>query len=180
MNFNVKANIKRFLDDNSGLAFIEGAILLPFMITLLFGMYDIGQAIIINQKVTAASHMAADLITRKTVINDSDFSDAVGVAKLVIDPFNRDLMGIDIVGIKFDEDSSPTEMWRHTHNMDQTNSLPSSADGLGVQGEGLVAIATIYDYTPYFSGVLVGNFQMQEISFLRGRKNSFIRYEENE
>ena len=125
-----------FWKNTDGLATVESAILLPIMIVILMGMFDIGQAIIINQKVTAASHMAADLITRKTVIDDGDLDDAYGVAKLIIDPYDRDLMGIDIVGILYDDDDSPSEMWRTQYNRDANINLPASADGLGVDGEG--------------------------------------------
>ena len=168
-----------FWRDTKGLAFVESALLLPIMIALLLGMFDIGQAIIINQKVTAASHMAGDLITRKNVINNADLNDAIGVALLVIDPYDRNLLGVDIVGIVFDEDDNPQQTWRHTHNMNENINLPARADGLGVNGEGLVAISTVYTYTPYFSGILSGPITMEETSFLRGRRNSFVRYGED-
>ena len=170
--------LKQFWKDTKGLATLESAILLPIMIILLMGMFDIGQAIIINQKVTAASHSAADLITRKTVITDSDLDDAYGVAKLIIDPYDRDLLGIDIVGIKFDDDNDPEAIWREQYNMDQNTNLPSSADGLGVNGEGLIAVSATYVFSPYFSSSLIGELVMEETSYLRGRKNSFVRYEE--
>lgn len=171
--------MQHFWRDTRGLATLESAILLPMMVILLMGMFDIGQAVIINQKVTAASHMAGDLITRKTVINDVDLDDAVGVALLVIDPYDRNLLGIDIVGVTFDEDNDPEESWRHTHNMNENINLPARAVDLGVNGEGLVAISTVYKYTPYFTGSLLGEINMEETSFLRGRKNSFVRYEED-
>jgi len=173
-----KIEIKHFWKNNDGLATIESAILLPIMIVILMGMYDIGQAIIINQKVTAASHMAADLITRKTVIEDTDLDDAYGVAKLIIDPYDRDLLGIDIVGIKYDDDDDPEEKWRTQYNMSANVNLPSRASGLGVDGEGLVAVSTTYKYKPFFTSPLTGDLVMEETSYLRGRKNSFVRYEE--
>jgi Flp pilus assembly protein TadG len=173
------SNFTSLRKDQSGVATIESAILLPIMLGLLFGLYDIGQAIIINQKVTAASHMAADLITRKTVINDTDFNDAVGVAHLVIDPYDRSLLGIDIVGIEYGEDDTPEEIWRHTVNMDENVNLPASADDLGVECEGIVAISTTYTYTPKFLSPLSGELVMEETAFLRGRKTSLVRYEED-
>lgn len=170
-------NIKQFWKNTDGLATLESAILLPIMIVILMGMFDIGQAIIINQKVTAASHMAADLITRKTVIDDNDLDDAYGVAQLIIDPYNRDLLGIDIIGIRYDDDNDPEEIWRTQYNMNENNNLPSSASGLGVDGEGLVAVSTTYTYSPYFSSLIITDLVMEETSYLRGRKNSFVRYE---
>ncbi len=168
-----------FWYDKRGLATIESAILLPIMVVLLMGMFDIGQAIIINQKVTAASHMANDLITRKTLVTDDDLNDAYGGALMVIDPYDRDALGMDIVGILFDDDDDPEEKWRTTFNMDMNTNLPDSASGLGVDGEGLVAVSTTYTYSPFFSSPIIGDIIMEETSYLRGRKNSFVRYEED-
>jgi len=172
-------NLKTYINDTRGLATIESAILLPMMFVLLLGLYDIGQAIIINQKVTAASHMAGDLITRKVSVDASDINDAWGASQLVIDPYDRNLLGIDIVGIRFDEDDDPDQVWRETRQMDENPDLPSRADGLGVNGEGIVAVSATYTYTPFFSGPLVGAIEMEETSFMRGRKNSLVRFEED-
>ena len=172
-------NFKTYIDDTRGLATLESAIILPMMFVLLLGLYDIGQAIIINQKVTAAAHMAGDLITRKVSVDASDISDAWGAAQLVIDPYDRDLLGIDIVGIRFDEDDDPDQVWRETRQMNENPNLPSRADGLGINGEGIIAVSTIYTYTPFFSGPLVGEIEMEETSFMRGRKNSLVRFEED-
>ena len=100
MNF-----IKQFWRDTKGLALIESALVLPLMITLLFGLYDVGQALIINQKLKAATYTASDLITRKSYIDDDDIANAVGGAYMVIDPYNRGRLGIDIAGIEFDENT---------------------------------------------------------------------------
>jgi len=171
--------LKRYRDDTRGLATIESAIILPMMFVMLLGLYDIGQAIIINQKVTAAAHMAGDLITRQVSVDNGDLDDAWGAAQLVIDPYDRDVLGIDIVAIRFDEDDDPEEVWRNTRQMDENNNLPSDADGLGINGEGIMAISATYTYVPFFSGPLVGDVVMEETAFMRGRKNSLIRYEED-
>jgi Flp pilus assembly protein TadG len=171
--------LNTYIRDTHGLATIESAIILPMMFVILLGLYDIGQAIIINQKVTAAAHMAGDLITRKVVVDDNDIDDAWGAAQLVIDPYDRTLLGMDILGIKFDDDDDPDQVWRTTRQMAENPNLPARADGLGVNGEGVIAVSTIYTYTPFFSGPLVGDILMEETSFMRGRKNSLVRYEED-
>lgn len=175
---NIGHYARSYQKDIKGLAFVEGALILPMMITLLMGLFDIGQAIIINQKVTAAAHMATDLITRESMVNDADMADALGVAKLIIDPYDRDLLGIDVVGVTFDNDDSPEETWRYTQNMAQNANIPADADGLGINGEGVVAVTVTYQYTPFLSGSIIGEFEMSETSFMRGRKNSAVRFEE--
>lgn len=171
--------ITRFLKDTNGLAFTESALILPIMLTVLFGLFDLGQAMIINQKITSAAHIASDLITRKSVIEQTDLDNAVGGAELVIDPYNRNELGIDIIGIEFDDEDSPNIIWRHTHNMPAHPSMPNAADGLGLEGEGVVAVVVNYTYTPKFAGALFGNFEMSETAYLRGRRTSVIRLEDD-
>jgi len=173
MNF----KLMHFWKNDDGLATLESAILLPMMLIVLMGMFDIGQAIIINQKITAASHMASDLITRKISVDGTDLSDSYGLSQLVIDPYDRDALGIDIAGIKFDEDDDPEVKWRYTRNMSADNSIPGDASGLGINGEGIVSVTATYTYSPKFSKILINDITMTERAFLRGRKNSYVRYE---
>lgn len=169
---------QQFHNDTRGLALIESALVLPLMIVLLFGLFDIGQALIINQKLKAATYTASDLITRKSTINDDDIDNAIGGAYLVIDPYNRGRLGIDIAGIIFDENDNPNVTWRHTDNMQPDSDIPSDADGLGFEGEGVVAVSTEYAYTPLFSSLFIGDITMKESSFMRGRRTSVVSYEE--
>jgi Flp pilus assembly protein TadG len=169
---------KNLWSDQRGLAFTESALILPIMLVVLFGMFDLGQAMIINQKITSAAHIASDLITRKPTITQADLDDAIGGAQLVIDPYNRDNMGVDIAGIKFDDEDSPNVIWRHTHNMSPHPSIPNDADGLGLEGEGVVAVIVTYSYTPKFSGAVFNEFEMRETAFLRGRRTSVVKMEE--
>lgn len=175
MNQLIRNMILEYRQDTHGLALIESALILPILLVLLFGLFDLGQAVVIDQKVTAAAYTASDLITRKTVIVQDDLENAVGGAKLVIDPYDRALLGVDIVGIRFDSDEEPVAIWRHTHNMTENPRLPDSAEGLGAEGEGLVAVTVIYTYKPWFSGLITGNIDMEETSYMRGRRSSVVK-----
>lgn len=180
MTFKIKNALTTFIKDNRGVAFIESALLLPMMLTLLFGLYDLGQAIIINQKVTAAAHMASDLITRQSAVDNTDINDAYGAAQMVIDPYDRTALGIDITGIQYDEDDIPQEMWRETRNMTQNINIPDDASGLGINGEGVVAVTVTYDYRPFFTQSIIGAFNMSETAYMRGRRSSFVRFIDEE
>lgn len=174
----MKQRIYKLTKNTDGLAATESAFILPLLFILLLGLFDLGQALVIDQKLTAATYTAADLITRKSFINDEDLDNAVGGAQLVIDPYNRAPFGVDIVGIEFDEDDNPTTLWRHTVNMTANPNLPDSADGLGVEGEGVVAVSAAYRYTPLFSQLITGDVNMTETTYMRGRRTSLVRYEE--
>lgn len=168
-----------FKNDTDGLAFIESALILPVLLILLFGLFDMGQAVIINQKLTAATYTAADLVTRTSLVDDTDLDNAVGGAQLVIDPYDRTPLGVDIIGIEFDEEESPIQLWRHTHGMAEDPNLLDTAQGLGKEGEGVVAVSAVYTYTPLFSYLFTGDIEMTETTYMRGRRTSVVQHVDN-
>lgn len=174
----LREKIKSFRKDESGLAMLEAALLAPLGITLVFGVYDLGHGILINQKAISATHIAGDLLARKPAIDDIDVADAIEAAKLAIDPYSRDNFGIDIVSVEFIDEDNPAAVWRVTENMNENaDAVPSSA-GLGDEGEGVIVVTTTYNYTPFFFKTFFNEIEMKEVSYLRGRKSSVVRHED--
>ena len=169
---------KKYKKDDEGLALIEGAMIMPILITMIFSMYDIGHAVLVSQKVMSATHIAADLITRKKTVTTFDIDEAIEASMLAIDPYSRVPYGIDIVSIRFGDEDAPEEVWRETRVMGANLDLPGDADGLGLEGEGVVAVTVTYRYEPHFTGIVIGDIDMTEVAFMRGRKSSVVELEE--
>lgn len=175
MIFENMKRLKSIFGNDEGMALVEGAFFLPVLITMMFSMYDIGNGIIIKQKVLASAHTAADLIARKMEVKQNDVDQAVEGAKLALEPY-PDNIGIDIVSIKFGSSDAPATLWRRTYNMNADTRLPQEADGLGVEGEGVIAVTVRYTYRPVFSGIILSDIAMQETAFLRGRRASVVEF----
>jgi len=56
---------QRYTRGDDGVAAIESALMFPTLIMMLVSMVDIGNGILANQKLIAASQITADLITRE-------------------------------------------------------------------------------------------------------------------
>ena len=170
--------ILKIWKNEDGVALIEGALIIPILIAMIFSMYDIGHAVLVSQKVMSATHITADLITRKKTVTQHDIDEAIEAAMLAIDPYDRTPFGIDIVSVRFGDEDAPEEIWRETQVMGPNLDLPGDAEGLGQEGEGVVAVTVTYLYEPHFTSGLVGEIEMQEITYMRGRKSSVITLEE--
>ncbi len=164
--------------DHKGLAMVEAALLLPLILSLTFGIYDLGRAIVLNQKVVAAAQISADLITRERTLNTGEIDQAVAAARLALHPYDESLLGVDIAGLRFDSDASPYECWRQTVGPIMANTASiDDAQGLGLAGEGVIMVTTRYVYTPFFTGVFLGDFEFEEVAFFRGRKTPYLQLE---
>lgn len=178
MSFKTKNRITSWLYQEDGIAATEFALVFPILFILLLGMVDLGNGLLTNKKVITASQMAADLITRQLVADDADIADAVLAAQLAMQPLNIASFGIDIASIRFEGDNAdPTVIWRETVNMPPNGSIEALSDGLGVENEGLIAVTVQYTYKPHFTNVFLNDIDMREVSYMRGRRNSFVARE---
>lgn len=166
--------MKKFLKDESGMSFMETAILFPILLSLIMAVYDLGQGVIVNQKTVMASQVIGDLITRYEVLDAATVNDIITAGELSLEPYPKTTFGYDITSIEFDEDGDPVVLWRMTENMSPDEDAINSTDGLGDQGEGVVVVSVNYKYVPYFSNFIVDEINMNERAFLRGRKSATV------
>lgn len=173
MNFKV---LKRWVKDRSALAAMESAFIFPVMMTMLFGVVDIGTSVVINTKVISAAQIASDLVTRQSVITEADITEARLAAEAALEPyFDASDFGIDIAGIRFvEEEAIPEQQWRRTTNMSPNPSAVSDSSGLGLEGEGVVVVTVEYRYAPRFGEFLTGDITMQEVAFVKGRDTPYV------
>lgn len=165
---------RRWRVEEKAVAAVEAAILFPVMMTLLMGVYDIGNGIVINQKTITASQVMADLVARNQVVDLNAINDIIVAGRLALEPFSTATMGYDIVSVEFDEDEDPVVLWRMTSNMAENDAAVESTDPIAEEGNGVVIVSVAYRYTPFFSNFIVDEINMQEVAFLRARRSATV------
>lgn len=170
---------KRWYCEDDAVAATEAAMIFPLLLTILLGTLDMGYGILAAQKTIRASQVTADLIARHKSVTAGDINDAISAGELSLVPFAAGVYGVDVVSVRFDNNSIPQPLWRETRNMSPNAVVLSSLRdlGLGAEGEGIVAVTAQYDYTPIFSGFIVHAMRFQEVSYVRGRLSSTIPME---
>jgi len=163
--------MRNFLKDISGVSAVETAILFPVLIMMLTAVYDLGQGVVVSQKVNSASQIIGDLIARNETVTEGLITDVINAGELALVPYSNADFAYDIVSVEFDEDGDAFELWRRTFGMVATDQPLEDAFGLGVEGEGVVVVSVQYTYEPFFNEFFVGNLLMNERAFLRGRKS---------
>jgi Flp pilus assembly protein TadG len=167
----------RWRDESHAVASIESALVFPVMLLLLVGVYDLGNAILVNQKTIRASQIVADLVTRENIMTDDLLFEAVEAGRLAFAPLSSDSYGIDIVSIRFDENSDSEVVWRETVNMTPLSDVLGKVDSLASPEEGVVVVSVVYNYEPLISGFAISAIGMRETAFSRGRSKSVITRE---
>lgn len=171
---NFRSLTRRWRVEEKAVAAVEAAILFPVMMTLLMGVYDIGNGIVINQKTITASQVMADLVARNQVVDLNALNDIIVAGRLAFEPFSTATMGYDIVSVEFDDDEDPVVLWRMTNNMTENDAAVESTDPIAESGNGVVIVSVAYRYTPFFSNFIVDEINMQEVAFLRARRSATV------
>lgn len=166
--------LQRWLKGTEGLAAVEAAMIFPLLLTLMLGAFDLGNAILINQKAIRASQVTADLVTRGRSVNNTAIEEAIEAGRLAFAPFSTTPFGIDIVSIRFDDKGEGQIVWRETRKMSALDNVIERVTPMAEPGEGIMVVAVEYGYKPVFSGFAVGAIDMQEVAFARGRKSAVV------
>jgi Flp pilus assembly protein TadG len=174
MTINFIKLFERWCKEERAVAATEAALLFPVLMSLLMGVYDIGNGIVVNQKTITASQIIADLVTRNQVVDMDLVSDITIAGRMALEPFSATPMGYDIASIEFDEDDNPVVLWRITNNMDPNDAGVDSTEIIGEEGQGVVVVSVNYQYRPFFAHFVVDQINMQEVAFLRGRRSATV------
>ncbi|MCC6597247.1 MAG: pilus assembly protein [Alphaproteobacteria bacterium] len=165
---------QRWLRARDGIAAIEAAMVFPLLMTLLLGTFDMGNAILSNQKTIRASQIAADLVTRTRSVDSAMIDEAIEASRLAFSPFSTNSYGVDMVSISFDDDSNPQIVWRETRNMTAVADVLDRVSALAEPGGGVMVVVVEFSFEPIFAGFVVDEIQMQEVAFARGRKSAVV------
>lgn len=162
-----------------GVAATEAAFVFPILCILLLGTYDMGNAVVTNNKIIRASQITADLLTRAPNVTNTDIDEAIEAGELALQPYDTTSYGVDVVSVRFDEDAEPIIEWRETRNMTASPTILETVLPLAEANNGVVVVTIQYQYDPLFAGFSMGEFSindmpMQERAFARGRKTAVV------
>ncbi|MCB1555717.1 MAG: pilus assembly protein [Alphaproteobacteria bacterium] len=158
------------MTDEKGVSAIEFALVFPVLLLLLLGSFDIGRAILVDQKLIVSSQVVADLVARVDSLDDDMLNEAVRAGELVIEPYDLNNFSLAIISAEFDDSDSPQLVWSEVQGMQDVPDVLDRANGLGTVGEGVVIVVVRYNFEPSFSVFSVDGFEMQEVAFARGRR----------
>ncbi|MCE4222513.1 pilus assembly protein [Methylobacterium sp. C25] len=143
-----------FRREEGGIAALEFALILPVMITLLFGLIEFPRAYGVSQGLSRAARTMADLISRGSL---SDLTDVYAAGNSVTYPYDTSAAGIvlTVVGVYAKSASDPT-LEARVCSSDARNATKRVANSVigppvpseAVAGNRYVMAEVTFTYTP--------------------------------
>lgn len=166
--------------DRHGAILVEFSIVAPFLVVLVFGVVDFGQAMTIDRRLSTVANSMADLVARTDAITGDELSDIREIVKEIIKPFpltdsqNNEKLGVLITSIATDEDDVTEVKWTCASGANVSGaerpigpytSLPA---GLADTNSSVIETIVRYEFTPTM-GFLLGNYTIEKGAYFRPR-----------
>src|SRR5271168_1289856 len=142
------ASLRDFIDGDQGVAAVEFAVILPFLLLLFLGGFSIEQAVAISRKVTITTRALADLTSQYVDMSASNMSNVLNASAQIIAPFNAAPLSIRLSEITTDATGDiATVTWstgfnQTPYNTDQIYVIPS---GMNKPNTSYILSQVVYD-----------------------------------
>ncbi len=169
--------IRRLINDIRAVSATEFALVLPFLVTLYIGGYQLSDAISAYRKVTFTARTIADLASQYTTVNDSDLDTILNASEQVLAPYKTANATMLISQIKIDNSLVATVDWSRGKNVTPLTvggayTIPASIK----QANTYLIIATVrYNYTSNVATTLIGAIPMTDQIILSPRATNQIK-----
>src|SRR3981081_2111175 len=94
--------LRDFAGGQGGMAAVEFAVILPFMLVAYLGGIEIGDGVAIDRKVAITTRSVAYLPSRSTQITDADMASILGPSSTIIAPYPAPPLAVTVSQVMVD------------------------------------------------------------------------------
>ena len=158
--------------ERAGTATIEFAFVLPILLVMFCGVFEVSQAIIVYMKLIDAADTVSDLVAQQKQIASSDINNYYLAGQLVMAPSPGAGLGLTVASVVFDPNTgNPAVAWQVVRG----GALPmpdaaAAATGLGSKGDSVIEANVTYTYTSALKYLLPNAITMSSRVFSRPRQ----------
>jgi Flp pilus assembly protein TadG len=170
------SRLRRFADSRQGVAAVEFAIILPFMLVLYLGSIEAGNGLAVQFRATLASRTVADLASQYSSINNSTMTGILSAAATVVAPYSASGMIVTVSEITTDSSGQGTITWSDSlngtaHAVGQSVTLPTA---MQIANTSLIWSEVTYPYQPALGIVMTGTININQSSYFYPRLSTSI------
>jgi len=162
--------------DERGIALIEFAFVLPFLVLLFIGGFQLMDGISAYRKVGSTVRALADLTTQNTTINPGQADEILAAAQQIMVPYSPAAAVLRISQIQVDGTGKATVTWSRASNGLKlaTGSNIVIPETLKQPNRYYVFSEIIYTYTPRIASGMIGRIPFSQTIYMSPRNSEFI------
>jgi len=160
----MKHRLASLLRDQSGMALVEFAMILPVLILLYAGSYQLTDAFSVYRKATATARTLADLTTQSTTLTNNDLADIFTAARQVLSPYSSTPASMTITHITTNAAGVSKVDWSRT----------PTGNGYATGAVITLPGAITYQYTALILPSLLGSIPLSDKIYMNPRRSEKV------
>lgn len=174
------------MNDCSGLASIEFAMILPLMLVMFFGTLEFSTGIAVDRKVTLVARTLSDLTSQASSVNDTDLANFTATADAILTPYSSTPLRSTVTEVWIEPSTGNARVqWSKgsaAHNTGDIVTIPSQliakdATGKVLASQYLILSEVSYRYVPTIGYVMAkAGVNLADVSYTRPRQSACVIY----
>ena len=171
------SRIRQCRADQRGVAAVEFALILPFLLLLYLGSVELTQGIMVDRQVALTADTVTNIVAQYTTISAShQLPDILNASAQIFSPNPASAATVVVSLIAVDGSGKATVSWSQALNgsaltQGQTITIPSNLD---IPNTTLVYGQATYAYTPWFDFIGIGTLNLSSSVYMSPRASSTI------
>jgi Flp pilus assembly protein TadG len=164
--------------DSRGVAAVEFALLLPILLLLYFGVVELTQGVMTQQRANHVAATVGDLVSQSSTLTSADMGDIFNVGATVMYPYPTASLKLRVSSLNADTHGNVTVAWSQGSGGLTALTKGSSVSGLPTSviapGESVVMSESQYTYTSVFGQIMPTPVVFDEKAYLHPRLSTTV------
>jgi Flp pilus assembly protein TadG len=170
----MRALLGRFGRDRTATITVEFTLLLPVMLAILFGSFEITRMVRASIRVTNAAQTIADLVAQQEKVTAGGMANFCKGGQIVLTPFPSASLAASVASVT-NASGTRTVDWQDTScgSAGAIATAGSLATGYTPNpADSVIVVRAVYTYTPTIATIIAGSFTMTRYAYARPRNGA--------
>ncbi|MEH2624224.1 Flp pilus assembly protein TadG [Bradyrhizobium sp. AZCC 1719] len=175
----LRRHVAALRTNNSGLAAIEFAMIIPLMAMLFIGTNEFAAGVAVDRKVTIMARTLSDLTSQNTEVTDDKFTNFFNAGKVIMTPYSSTPVQGTISELWIHPDTKKARVqWSKGDEAHSQGDIIEIPDALKIGGTYLIYSEVKYKYVPSVAWFInkVSGITLSDVSYTRPRQGICVKY----
>jgi Flp pilus assembly protein TadG len=179
----LRRQIAALRSNNSGLAAVEFAMIIPLMAMMFIGTNEFSAGVAIDRKVTIMARTLSDLTSQNTDVTDDKFTNFFNAGKSVMTPYSATPVQGTITELYIDSKTLKARVqWSKGAEAHTPGDIIEIPDALKIGGTYLIYSEVKYKYVPSVAWFInkTSGITLSDVTYTRPRQGLCVKYKTSE
>jgi Flp pilus assembly protein TadG len=166
------------LEDRSGIAATEFAVIVPVMLVMFFGMLEFSSGVAVDRKITLMARTLSDLTSQSVSVSNTDLTNFFAASTVIMTPYSSAPTNSTITELWIDPSTLKARVqWSQGTAPRATSSTVAIPLALAVADTYLIFSEVSYLYKPTIGYVMAkAGVNLSDVAYTRPRQSTCVIY----